>query len=147
VVIHQNQKFRPLLETRSAPRFAPTPLQSIPSNPIFSNLNDAGAPDRPSNTRFTVNPLNHRTDSVHSKAQRRRKELMYSAMGYQMVLLLLLFTGLGYWADQKMGWTPVGLITGLVLGSMAAVWNVLSMEAEERKSSSENKSEEHRTEP
>ncbi|MFQ5653474.1 MAG: AtpZ/AtpI family protein [Planctomycetota bacterium] len=42
--------------------------------------------------------------------------LRYSALGFQVVLIFLLFAWGGYWLDDRLGWSPWGTLAGVFLG-------------------------------
>jgi F0F1-type ATP synthase assembly protein I len=43
----------------------------------------------------------------------------YSAIGFQMVAVTLLFAAVGWWLDQRTGWDPVCLVICFLVGSVA----------------------------
>ena len=43
----------------------------------------------------------------------------YTAIGFQMVAVTLVFAAFGWWLDQRTGWEPVFLIVFFLLGSAA----------------------------
>ena len=46
-----------------------------------------------------------------------KKALAYSQMGLQLALTAGLGLGLGLWADGRWGWSPWGLVAGLLTGA------------------------------
>ena len=107
-----------------------TPLAIRPFDLYFFHLLNAALKTGFHSLAYLVNPDRSNPRTLDTAAEQRRKELRYSALGYQMVLLVLFFTGIGYWVDQQWNWAPGGLIAGIVLGSFAAVWSVLKVALE-----------------
>jgi hypothetical protein len=51
--------------------------------------------------------------------------LRYSTLGIQFCLTFLLFTGAGWWADGRLGWTPWLTMAGCFAGLAAATYLLL----------------------
>ena len=49
----------------------------------------------------------------------------YSGVGLELVGAVAVFTLVGYWFDQHFGWTPWGMLTGLVLGFIGGMYNLV----------------------
>ncbi len=46
--------------------------------------------------------------------------MRYAAVGTELSGTILVPIGLGLWLDYKFGWSPVGVICGMVLGLLLA---------------------------
>ncbi len=46
---------------------------------------------------------------------------------FEAVMAVLVGAGVGYWLDHRFGWTPVGVITGVVVGFAAMVLRLLRL--------------------
>jgi F0F1-type ATP synthase assembly protein I len=49
----------------------------------------------------------------------------YLALGTQLAVTVGLFVGLGWWLDQKFGWSPWGLLVTATLGIGVAMYGFL----------------------
>ena len=50
--------------------------------------------------------------------------IKYSNLGFQVIITLLLFGGVGYYLDSKYNYEPVLTIVGLLLGSGIALYSL-----------------------
>ena len=50
--------------------------------------------------------------------------IKYSNLGFQVIITLLLFGGLGYYLDSEYNYTPIFTITGLLLGCGIALYSL-----------------------
>jgi F0F1-type ATP synthase assembly protein I len=48
-----------------------------------------------------------------------------SGLGLEMAVTVVALGGLGWVADYYLGWTPFGLITGIVLGTAVGMVNLI----------------------
>jgi F0F1-type ATP synthase assembly protein I len=64
----------------------------------------------------------------------------YVALGITFGLGIVLFMGVGYWLDGRLGWTPWLTIAGTLVGSVLSFVNVYAkLEAERRRDQQEKK--------
>lgn len=50
----------------------------------------------------------------------------YSGLGLQLFVSIGLLAWLGWWVDERMGWSPFGLLVGVFLGFAAGLISILS---------------------
>jgi len=67
------------------------------------------------------------------QAEARRRELAASAVGYQLVLSVLIGAGLGWGFDRLLGSEPYGLLAGLGIGVAAAIGAVVQLYRDEQR--------------
>jgi len=65
--------------------------------------------------------IERRVESVTS-----RKGAAYQG-AFEAVMALLIAMGLGYWADQKLGSAPIGMLAGVVFGFAAFVLRLMRL--------------------
>ena len=79
-----------------------------------------------------------RSDEAHHRQNLHRgmqSYVRYTGIGIQIVLIILLPTGLGFWLDDVLGTTPVLVLVGVALGATGAmVWVVKTVFRMESKS-------------
>jgi F0F1-type ATP synthase assembly protein I len=58
--------------------------------------------------------------------ERRRQAKAYEG-AFEAVIAVVIATGIGYWADQHLDSSPIGLFVGVVLGFLAMVLRLLRL--------------------
>lgn len=62
----------------------------------------------------------------------------FAGLGLQFVVAILLFLYLGHWVDQRIGTSPLFLITGVFVGAGAAFYSIYRrLTAEQRREEAE----------
>ncbi|MEM1358622.1 MAG: AtpZ/AtpI family protein [Bacteroidota bacterium] len=54
-----------------------------------------------------------------------RKWLKYSGMGFQMIIIILVFTYAGVYLDEYMGWAPYGTMVLSLIGVASGLYVAL----------------------
>jgi ATP synthase protein I len=56
----------------------------------------------------------------------------YSGVGVELAGAVAVFALIGYWLDERYGWTPWGMLVGLALGFTGGLYNLVreSLQAE-----------------
>jgi F0F1-type ATP synthase assembly protein I len=58
--------------------------------------------------------------------ERRRQAKAYEG-AFEAVIAVVMATGIGYWADQRLDSSPIGLFVGVVLGFLAMVLRLVRL--------------------
>jgi F0F1-type ATP synthase assembly protein I len=74
-----------------------------------------------------------------------RESAPYLTLGFQLAAAVLLFFFIGYWIDNKFGISPIGTLTGVVLGCIGGFFQffkfAFSLAADEKKKQMSKKNE------
>ena len=66
--------------------------------------------------------------------------MKYSAVGFEFAGAVAVFGWIGYWLDERNGWFPWGVLTGVALGMVGATYNLIrESQAAEREARDEDR--------